>query len=411
MMREMDFVDEYYADKDLSLLKKLTLVIPTYNRNYYLSRCLWYHAHFPFGEIIVADSSPEEKKIVNRETIAKIREMFGANVRYLEYEPETEKYGGDIYRKWGDAVQHVETEYTQVCTDKAFKMPLSEIECIDFLEKNDTYFSALFGRDCNFDGDGSVNNIYYVHESLKQTEGMNTPREFLRFHSAIASGWAASTLLNVTRTKILMSIYATMFQNNISDIRFGELYLGYTGYIYGKCHFEQNGIASIRDTHKVNKNEIVSPHTKRTGSQNSSTTRYPNIPNYEYMGIQEGRDHMNNYYDAINRQLKSNGLNRHESEKFIKDRLQYIILTEYGWLPKNPVLVNIYKRYPIVSRIYGSIPESGKKLLVGLFHPVQNKTNTADKAVQSSISEIVQKVIVETDRDYDGDVVVHYLHQ
>ena len=29
MAREMDFVDECYADKDLSLLKKLTLVIPT----------------------------------------------------------------------------------------------------------------------------------------------------------------------------------------------------------------------------------------------------------------------------------------------------------------------------------------------------------------------------------------------
>ena len=49
MVREMDFVDECYADKDLSLLKKLTLVIPTYNRNYYLSRCLWYHAHFPYA--------------------------------------------------------------------------------------------------------------------------------------------------------------------------------------------------------------------------------------------------------------------------------------------------------------------------------------------------------------------------
>lgn len=101
MMREIDFVDEYYADKDPSLLKKLTLVIPTYNRSYYLSRCLWYHAHFPFGEIIVADSSPEEKKVVNRETVQRVREQFCANVRYLEYEPETEKYGGDIYRKWG----------------------------------------------------------------------------------------------------------------------------------------------------------------------------------------------------------------------------------------------------------------------------------------------------------------------
>ena len=94
--REPDFVDECYADKDLSQLQKLTLVIPTYNRNYYLSRCLWYHAHFPFGEIIVADSSPEEKKAVNRETVTKIRSLFGANIRYLEYEPETDKYGGDI---------------------------------------------------------------------------------------------------------------------------------------------------------------------------------------------------------------------------------------------------------------------------------------------------------------------------
>ena len=107
--RELDYVDAYYQDKDLSLLNKLTLVIPTYNRNYYLSRCLWYHAHFPFGQIIIADSSPEDKKIVNRETVEKIRSLFHINIIYLEYEPETEKYGGDIYKKWGDAVSQSNT--------------------------------------------------------------------------------------------------------------------------------------------------------------------------------------------------------------------------------------------------------------------------------------------------------------
>lgn len=137
-----DFVDEYYADKDLLLLKKLTLVIPTYNRNYYLSRCLWYHAHFPFGEIIVADSSPEEKKVVNRETIQKIREMFGAKIRYLEYKPETEKYGEDIYQKWGDAVQHVETEYSKICTDKEFVIPNNINNIIKFLDNNSDYAIA-----------------------------------------------------------------------------------------------------------------------------------------------------------------------------------------------------------------------------------------------------------------------------
>ena len=64
--RELDFIDECYIDDDLSILDKLTLIIPTYNRDYYLGRCLWYHLHFPFGQIIVADSSPEDKKVVNR---------------------------------------------------------------------------------------------------------------------------------------------------------------------------------------------------------------------------------------------------------------------------------------------------------------------------------------------------------
>ena len=141
--RQPDFVDECYADKDLSLLKKLTLVIPTYNRNYYLSRCLWYHAHFPFGQIIVADSSPEEKKIVNRETVEKIRSLFYANILYLEYDPETEKYGGDIYRKWGDAVMHVGTKYSQICGDKEYIIPSTLNSEMEFLDNNLEYISAV----------------------------------------------------------------------------------------------------------------------------------------------------------------------------------------------------------------------------------------------------------------------------
>ena len=140
--RIQDFLTNYYLDYDLSPLKKLTLVIPTYNRNYYLSRCLWYHAHFPFGQIIVADSSPEEKKIVNRKTVEKVREMFEADILYLEYEPETEKYGGDIYRKWGDAIQHVTTKYSEVVTDKEFLLPNAVITCLQYLEEHKDYIAC-----------------------------------------------------------------------------------------------------------------------------------------------------------------------------------------------------------------------------------------------------------------------------
>ena len=140
--RVLDYVDECYLNSDLSLLNKLTLIIPTYNRNYYFSRCLWYHAHFPFGQIIVADSSPEDKKVVNRDTVEKIRLLFNTNILYLEYEPENEQYGGDIYQKWANAVLKVNTEYSQICTDKEFVIPSSVQSSLEYLEEHANYVCA-----------------------------------------------------------------------------------------------------------------------------------------------------------------------------------------------------------------------------------------------------------------------------
>jgi len=141
-MLTQDTLEKLYADKDLSLLKKLTLIIPTHNRNFYLSRCLWYHAHFPFDEIIVADSSVEEKRVVNRETVQKIRDMFGAHITYLKYNYPAEEYGGEIYQKWGDSVQHSVTEYTEFCTDKEFLVPTEISAFIQFLIDHPDYVTA-----------------------------------------------------------------------------------------------------------------------------------------------------------------------------------------------------------------------------------------------------------------------------
>ncbi|HJK52553.1 MAG TPA: TIGR00180 family glycosyltransferase, partial [Methanocorpusculum sp.] len=206
----MDFIDEYYADKDLSLLKKLTLIIPTYNRNYYLSRCLWYHAHFPFGEIIVADSSPEEKKVVNRETVQKIREMFGANIQYLEYEPETEKYGGDIYRKWGDAVQHVETEYSQIVTDKEFLIPTTANKCIGYLEQHHDY-SGSIGIRYDLQQEGwfnpwSPNPISFEEDTILE-----------RFKKYNSTEYPDELVLSIQRAEIHKVYYENLANYEIDD--------------------------------------------------------------------------------------------------------------------------------------------------------------------------------------------------
>ena len=265
MVCEMDFVDECYAGKDLSLLKKLTLVIPTYNRNFYLSRCLWYHAHFPFGQIIVADSSPEEKKVVNLETVAKIEELFGVDILYLEYEPETEKYGGDIYRKWGDAVMHVETEYSQICTDKEFYVPTTLCRLINFLEDNPDYTvgSGLFTNYAN-----SLQKIYSSRESITNSDALQ------RYCRALKQGWNQSQLLSLHRANIQKKIYKPIITSEINDIRFGERYVAFIAYAYGKM-YHVNCPYNLRDIEKIrNKDQSIN-------KDESSTLRYPQLVEYD----------------------------------------------------------------------------------------------------------------------------------
>ncbi len=270
----MDFVDEFYADKDLSLLKKLTLVIPTYNRNYYLNRFLWYHAHFPFGEIIVADSSPEEIKVVNREIVAKIRETFGANVRYLEYEPETEKYGGDIYRKCGDAVQHVETKYSQFCADKEFEIPITQCRCIDYLETHMDYF---FAEGANYLI--TMNEESEYRYTRWQSHGSLDYNGVLdRMEGTIINNVCPS--LGIYNAKIHKEIYNNYNKYNIDDLRFGEAMVELQAIVMGKYNRFSDSILTCRDITQLIKKNIVD-------LSESSTLRYPKIWEYSEQDYQQ----------------------------------------------------------------------------------------------------------------------------
>lgn len=297
MAREMDFVDECYAGKDLSLLKKLTLVIPTYNRNYYLSRCLWYHAHFPFGQIIVADSSPEEMKVVNRETVAKVREMFGADILYLEYEPETEKYGGDVYRKWWDAVMHVETEYSQICTDKEFMIPTTLVNDIDFLDVHSDY---VISHGCEYgvciqNTSDSNNMILFKRHPSRTAEFSPDARNRLIHSIKSCPPFANTTLLSLTRTVVLQNIYEEYYNNSRPhDLRYGEIYLAYGGYIVGKVNYNIELVSRIRDEIGKFNDAMSSNRIDSTYSNESSSLRYPKYFDYLKSRL------VNIYYSSIN---------------------------------------------------------------------------------------------------------------
>lgn len=281
MAYSVDVVSEYYKDKDLSLLKKLTLVIPTYNRNYYLSRCLWYHAHFPFGQIIVADSSPEEKKVVNRETVVKIRDTFGANILYLEYEPETETFGEDIYRKWADAVQHVKTEFVKICTDREFILPEVVSDCILFLDAHSDYAttdgkSVILTVNPEDSHNRKVQGWVPLDKSFEDNNPLERIEDMLQ-NSSLRNG-AINTLTAVRRTSFQKYIYDCLEKYSLNDIRFGDLVPQYLSVLcFKRKHF--NSPYLIRDSSYIQNMRKI-----------SSYERYPYIDTYGKMGLLSSKE-------------------------------------------------------------------------------------------------------------------------
>ena len=391
MVREMDFVDECYADKDLSLLKKLTLIIPTYNRNYYLSRCLWYHAHFPFGQIIVADSSPEEKKVVNRETVAKVREMFGADILYLEYEPETEKYGGDIYRKWGDAVMHVETEYVQICTDKAFRIPTGFTDAITFLSLNKDYVASKPGTGHYIT---SKSPSPLISQTLSVSEVMREPLDgFL--DSLCNVGWANSTMFAVYRTRTLKEIFLPIVNLKINDIRYGEFHIGYSGYLLGKVHIDNINPFIIRDVSRV-------PSDKPNSE--SSTTRYHPIHSYRYLLTSKGKLTYENYKSELIRLISTHSHDNVETiAKMIDGYIRPTLFIKYFNFPDNKILYSLLMKLPLLSLGYPIV----KKILDfwrdNLNTQKSITMNQIVGEVKTDETKIISQIVSNTSSLYNDD--------
>jgi len=383
-MHEPDFVDAFYADKDLSMLKKLTLVIPTYNRNFYLSRCLWYHAHFPFGEIIVADSSPEEKKVVNRETVAKVREMFGANIRYLEYEPETEKYGGDIYRKWGDAVQHVETEYSLSCTDKEFLIPTTVVESIGFLIDHSDY-SIADGR-------------YYIIESkalIYPWQGnlsLTSDDPIKRLKEALTSNTPFGTQFAVQRVSIHKQIYNNLERFDLYDLRFGETEIELIPIIIGKTHRNSDIPMSCRDCIHEYQRGLFNIKIKGRKSE-SSFSRYNTV-----------KDYPESYRLEMQKKLQlclGNNFSREQTGD-LSEYSKKIIIQRYGGVMGSSIL-NRFKllrfcwNYLFPYRIKFSL---SKHLGSGMVQQPLKKKCYPDEI------KLILKIILETDKFWESDSII-----
>ena len=412
MAREMDFVDECYADKDLSLLKKLTLVIPTYNRNYYLSRCLWYHAHFPFGQIIVADSSPEEKKVVNRETVAKVREMFGSDILYLEYEPETEKYGGDIYRKWGDAVSHSNTRYTQICTDKEFLMPETLLKCILFCDGDDGYIGAMGVWYNLTSSESGLQNMNITPIDPGNISLIEDDNPLVRMNDVFMRPQisAKSLLLCLMRTDCLKKVHGHYISYNISDIRYGEIFLAYSGYLYGKVKCFKNNIHKIRDEIAIQRDRA----TRKAGyinSSESSTTRYPAIS--EYNILDDAKLFESIYRNAmINELINTVQIPKDRAIIYVQEMMASPLFgKQIGNKNLKSRASNYWNKYPLIGVCWRNLPlqvqHIANKFTIFVFKiPLPITSLPTLKIEKNPETNIINNLIIETIGDKDNDLPI-----
>lgn len=207
------------------MILKCTIIIPTYNRPQYLKRILNYYTGFEENyKIIIADSSSDENKRINKKNIS----LFSVlDIQYIE------KYTSKIkpIYKWSNALNYVNTKYCVFCADDDFIIPNGIKESIDFLEKNED-FSCVQGHYISF----------YLGNNLQKKEFIFKP--CYTYYNSIISDNAKyrlfsnfvnymHTIYSVHRTNLLKMILEESAKYT-DDNRFGELLSSMLDITYGK---------------------------------------------------------------------------------------------------------------------------------------------------------------------------------
>jgi glycosyltransferase domain-containing protein len=202
-----------------------TIIIPTYNRPIYLRRILDYYDSFGEGfKIIVADSSSDENKKINKDIISS-----GSNldIQYLDSYP-TEI---NPYHKIADMVNYAQEKYCVFCADDDFVTLNGIKKSVDFLEKNRD-FTAAHGRYITFWLERGKNGQYFRWQSTYSALSIafEHPEQRLTYHLSNYS----PTFYAVHRSTLLKTLYKETLTSTVNLVLFGELLPSMLTLVYGK---------------------------------------------------------------------------------------------------------------------------------------------------------------------------------
>jgi glycosyltransferase domain-containing protein len=206
---------------------KTTIIISAHNRPNYLKRILAYYNEYGSNfKIIVADSSSNENKKLNKEITTSI---VDTNILYLKYPEDIKPF---YYAKNADALNYVKTKYCVNCADDDFITPNSINKSIEFLENNLDY-TCVHGDFISFfttNNNRGSNNfywspIYHFSESVK----FSNPKDRLLYQFSNYM----QTIYSIHRTNFLKMIFKETIKYTDDD-RFGELLPSMLDLVYGK---------------------------------------------------------------------------------------------------------------------------------------------------------------------------------
>ncbi len=208
-------------------MTNFSLIIPTYNRPYYLKRILSYYNQF--GEdynIVVADSSSDENKKRNKKNISSFPTL---TILYLDNYPSSIS----TFHKIADAANYIEKKYCTICADDDFVTPNGIKKSAEFLEKNPDftvaqgdYISFYFKKKKR----GKQNQFCWAPDKQFDSITFSDAKSRLDFH---LSNYQVTTFYAVHRTDFLKMILEETIKFT-DDNRFGELLPSMLTLIYGK---------------------------------------------------------------------------------------------------------------------------------------------------------------------------------
>jgi len=208
-------------------MARANIIIPTYNRPNYLQRVLdYYHKYGKDFDIIVADSSSEENKKLNKEIILSLPNL---NIQHLDKYPEEI----NPYYKFTDVVNYAKEKYCLFCADDDFVTPNGIKDSIDFLEKNPD-FTVAYGYSITFwlkPKEGRKKQFFWEIRYLNQSITFSGPKVRLFKH---LSGYCQPTTYGVHRTDFLKMVYKELLNSKVNPVVFGEMLPSMLTLIYGK---------------------------------------------------------------------------------------------------------------------------------------------------------------------------------